>query len=236
MIVKNVDHVDPLDISSSSGGPLVHLWCIHREYSSAEVVNFYGLLSPDERVRADNLKSSEAKSNFIISRALLRLVLAKYISKSDPGSLIFQYGVHGKPGLQGFPSLSFNLSHSGNRLLVAVAQDFVVGVDVEIMRARSNIVKFADRFFAVSEAESVKQLAKQAQTRRFYELWVAKESILKAEGVGVSPLALRKLVVDEVVGFEVSCWVDGGYCCGLASSAKDVSVEMINVRVSDFRF
>ena len=64
--------------------------------------------------------------------APLETVLARYTGV-DPGSLILELTPQGKPVLPG-SRLRFNLAHSGEVALVAVARDRDVGVDVERVR------------------------------------------------------------------------------------------------------
>ncbi len=66
---------------------------------------------------------------------MLRLLLARYLD-ADPRELRFELGAHGKPALEGGADLRFNLSPSGELLLVAVATGMEVGVDVEVAPER----------------------------------------------------------------------------------------------------
>jgi phosphopantetheinyl transferase len=73
------------------------------------------------------------------SRGVLRELLGRYLD-ADPRTLRLEVGPHGKPALEGGAgvgsNLRFNLSHSGELMLVAVTAGREVGVDVERARER----------------------------------------------------------------------------------------------------
>src|SRR3979409_2142049 len=73
----------------------------------------------------------------------LRDVLAAYLETS-PEAIRIVDGAHGKPELAG-GELHFNLSHSGDVGLVAVAAEREVGGDVQRTDSRSDVVGRAER-------------------------------------------------------------------------------------------
>ncbi len=86
----------------------------------------------------------------------------------------------GKPVIKDCP-YHFNLSHSGDYLVLAVGEA-PLGVDIEkITRIRSKTV---EKYF--SDAE--KQLVKEQGLSSFFELWTKKESYVKYTGDGIKGL------------------------------------------------
>ena len=90
-----------------------------------------GLLSPDERARAEQFRVRESRCQFVFGRALLRQLLGSCLN-IEPSALAFSYQPRGKPflsqsGLR--DDLRFNLSHSGRMVAVALARGRAVGVD-----------------------------------------------------------------------------------------------------------
>ena len=65
-----------------------------------------------------------------------------------PEELRFSYGAYGKPALASEHSLRFNMSHSHEVALFAVALDAELGVDVEHIRADFASEDIARRFFS----------------------------------------------------------------------------------------
>jgi phosphopantetheinyl transferase len=92
------------------------------------------LLCASEQTRAAQIVHGRNRLRWARSRGMLRLLLARYLDV-DPRKLRFELGAHGKPALGGGPAhgldLRFNLSHSEELLLVAVAVGAEVGVDIE---------------------------------------------------------------------------------------------------------
>jgi len=125
---------------------------------------------------------------YILARGCLRAVLARYTGLG-PSALIFQPGATGKPALAAGPDgeerVLFNLSHSHGRMLIAVARQREVGVDLEQIRDGVEVAKLAQRFYSPSECESVTGLPAPAQAAQFFRYWAAKEAFLKCKGVGL---------------------------------------------------
>lgn len=83
-----------------------------------------------------------------------------------------------------------NWSHSGERLLVALAPRARVGVDLERLQRRPRAIQIAQRYFTA--AETAWLAAHPDLDRAFLRLWCAKEAVLKAHGHGLS-FGLEKL-------------------------------------------
>ena len=94
---------------------------------------------------------------------------------------------HGRPHLgDAHAGLDANWSHSGERLLVALARDARVGADIEWLRPRPNAMTLARRFFTADEAAQLAALPHDDAARWFVRLWCAKEAVLKAHGRGIA--------------------------------------------------
>jgi 4'-phosphopantetheinyl transferase len=106
------------------------------------------LLCAQERERAARIVDASRQALWARSRGALRMLLAHYLD-ADPRALRFVLGDHGKPRLGSEQPETwreggsgpgkdprFNLSHSGELMLLAVTDGREVGVDVERARAR----------------------------------------------------------------------------------------------------
>jgi 4'-phosphopantetheinyl transferase len=144
-------------------------------------------LAPDELQRAQTFRHAESRARHVCARAALRELLGTRLN-IDPSEVRFVHTNHGKPQLQAThaSNLQFNVSHSGQCVLVALAQKFAVGVDVEICRPRPEAIKLAERFFAPDESAALRQLAEPALSTAFFSLWTRKEAQLKATGDGIA--------------------------------------------------
>ena len=160
----------------------VHLW----RASLITAEDHSSLLSPSELLRAESFHFPQDRARFIAGRGLLRSILGRYLNV-EPRELQFTHGPHGKPELTGAGySLRFNLSHSGDLMLLAVSHAHEVGVDVEQVREGLNTDELAASYFAHAEAEALRHLPDAERTLRFFELWTATEARLKASGDGLA--------------------------------------------------
>jgi len=178
----------------------IHVWGFSLDGSLSFVEQCRSWLSEDERGRAARFIRQQDQLRFVLAHGGLRAVLARYTGL-DPSALTFQLGSTGKPafldGRAPQHPLRFNLSHSHGRMLVAVAREQDVGVDLELMRDKVEVVKLAERFYAPSERDRVISLSGPDQAQRFYRYWVAKEAVLKGQGVGLLSLQQCEIVTSD---------------------------------------
>lgn len=176
----------PADAELVSRENAVHLWARDLRTDNAdELRELETLLSPDERDRAARFHFPQHRERFIIARATLRQILAAYLSIT-PGELRFRYSAKGKPSLD-FDSetdIRFNLSHSENLALFAVASGREVGIDVEWMKPEFPCLEASALVFTDEEMNTLRTLSPPQQTRAFFTLWSCKEALLKARGEG----------------------------------------------------
>ena len=164
----------------------VHVWRLPLSEDLAE--EFRPSLSPDELARADRLVFARDRVRFVAARGWLRRILAGYVD-GGAAELRFSYGISGKPELareSDQSGVTFNLSHSGNTALVAVAAGFPVGVDLEEMRPDIDVDLVARSHFSVRECGDLDSLPATDRRAAFYRCWVRKEAYLKGLGAGVS--------------------------------------------------
>jgi 4'-phosphopantetheinyl transferase len=111
----------------------------------------------------------------------LGMVLAHYTA----GDLEISRSPNGKPYLAGEIRLRFNLAHSGIVVLVAVALDVEVGVDVERLRPMPDCLAVAGRFFTPEDAAAIAEIPLAEREREFFRRWTRTEAMLKARGLGL---------------------------------------------------
>jgi 4'-phosphopantetheinyl transferase len=161
----------------------VHLWSV--DLDRCPLDDCRRLLAVDECARADRFRFERDRRRFIVARALLRSLLARYLTQ-DPAELRFAYNAFGKPLLSTRSGVSFNVSHSGRLALLAVAGGDTVGVDVERLRRDFDFRPIARRFFAPREVATLEALPPWERRRAFFACWTRKEAVVKAHGSGLS--------------------------------------------------
>lgn len=142
------------------------------------------LLSGPEFERAARFVRPGDGERWGLARGILRALIARY-SGTDPRTVHFVEGWYGKPELAGDESLRFNVSHSGDVALYALAFNRDVGVDVELPRRSTDHVAVGRRVFGDAEAERLQALEPQEREREFLRLWTRWEAALKCHGAGI---------------------------------------------------
>ncbi len=141
-------------------------------------------LPADERWRAAQIIVPSVRRRFVRARAGLRRILGAELGIAAH-TLALTYGAHGKPALHGYPALHFNLSHSGERALLAISTQGEVGVDLEQLRERASVLPLAQRFLSEAESAYVAAAHGSARDHAFLRCWTRKEAVLKATGRGI---------------------------------------------------
>lgn len=154
-----------------------------------------GALSPAERIELAatvtpmaDASLQAARRRRVVARACLRRILGWYCSAA-PHSLPLVRDAAGKPRLAtATPAdrLRFNASHSGDVLLVALALDLDVGVDIEVVCPLADPLLIARQHFSAGEVLELSRLDEPQRTQAFYAGWTRKEAFLKATGDGLA--------------------------------------------------
>ncbi len=164
----------------------VHVWRALLDQPLSSLGLFHEVLSAEERARAERFYFEADRRRAIIGRGVSRLLLGLYLGRAAH-RIEFKYNAFGKPALAD-PNLpfQFNVSHSGDVILVATAIDRVLGVDVERMRPDMANAEIAARYFSPSECSTLLALPPEMRCEAFFACWTRKEAYLKARGDGLS--------------------------------------------------
>ena len=168
----------------------VHVWRVALD-DETRVGASWTLLAPEEQARAQRLHDAVHRRRFVLAHAALRALLAGYLDAA-PSAIAYTLGAHGKPALArgdgGRADVEFNLSHSQDIALIALARGRPVGVDVQHWSEKTEHLRLADRFFSPSERDALRALTHEAEdvSRAFYAAWTRKEAYVKATGHGIA--------------------------------------------------
>jgi 4'-phosphopantetheinyl transferase len=166
----------------------VHVWLADLNQSEFPAREIDRILSEEERERAARFYVQKDRNHFALGRAMLRSILGRYLN-ADPRHLEFSRGPHGKPVLvteRGADTLCFNIAHSHDVALCAVARGRDVGVDVERVRTDVDVDLIAERFFSQREIAALRLLPPEMRLKAFFTCWVRKEAYVKATGDGLA--------------------------------------------------
>lgn len=164
----------------------LHLWRVDLDLNG-QTADLEQILSIDERARYHRLLSPEKRASFLAGRASLRVILAKYLHHL-PQAIRFEYNEIGKPFLANSKCVSnirFNLSHSGQWMVIGVSKEADLGVDIEEVRPVQKIWAL-DKLFTFEERESFAELPENEKDAAFIAAWTEKEAAVKVNGAGLS--------------------------------------------------
>jgi 4'-phosphopantetheinyl transferase len=203
----------------------LHVWLIKIDSTIEE--SLVGNLSEIDKEQARHLHLPQRRTEFIASRASLRGLLGGYLHLA-PSAVPIEFSKDGKPRL-GSPEidLKFNLSHSGDFLLMAFMNGSEVGADIE----RINIDAMDDgtvmRSLHREELIRFKSLEDKEKSKFFFERWTMKEAFLKMLGCGfaIDPDAINLEGIGnayehaEGKGYFMGMPSVPSYCSSIATSA-----------------
>ncbi|MEV4417171.1 4'-phosphopantetheinyl transferase superfamily protein [Catellatospora sp. NPDC049609] len=151
------------------------------------------LLSAGERERRASLRRDEDRARQTVAAALLRVVAGHHLGEKPAAVRIDRACTtcavpHGRPVIPG--GLEVSVSHSADRIAVAVGLTGPLGVDVEQFQDQRDILGVARLTLCEAELTASAPLDQHG----FYTYWTRKEAVLKATGDGLR-VAMTKIEV-----------------------------------------
>jgi 4'-phosphopantetheinyl transferase len=221
-----IDEDGLMSVGSDLASGDVHVWHFWPGVS-CDLDACWSLLSPPEQERSSRLADVQAARHFVVGRATVRRILAHYLD-CKPSAINITTGPYGKPDVADCP-IHVNWSHSGARWLMALATLGPVGVDLEQVSVGFEWQGPASIAFHPNEQQFVQ--SGLIRPERFFRIWVRKEALLKATGVGLSD-KLANISVADLDGtlrgevrmpdgkkwFLVDGHADTGYAAALAAA------------------
>lgn len=145
--------------------------------------NIFSFLPTAVQQKVDAFKFPSDQQRSLMGDLMVRHFYSQKLD-FNPVDIDFEYNEHQKPLLKNSGEEYFNISHSGDYVVVAFS-DQPVGIDIEVMKKdRRNI---AERFFTPCEITDMNEAgSEEYQIKYFYQLWTLKESYMKAIGDGLT--------------------------------------------------
>lgn len=144
------------------------------------------LLDHFELERAARFRLLDDRRRFVIGVVLSRLVIGELIGILPSQVVIdrkcYQCGQpHGKPKTR---DVEFSVSHSGPYVMVGVAP-FPIGIDIEEITTHEESAQLFDIVLTDGERQWISSKPADLRAHDFTTLWVRKEAVLKATGIGL---------------------------------------------------
>jgi 4'-phosphopantetheinyl transferase len=160
----------------------VHLWSVDsRIYDKQKNYSEY-FLDKNEQLRAQKFRFKKDHDLFVTGRYLTKILMA-YYTNCCPENVKIIAETFGKPTTD--LDLFFNLSHSGERLLLGFSNSSI-GVDIEREDPRVDTESVGKSNFSETEFKILMNAPDENKISTFFEIWTKKESLIKAIGKGLS--------------------------------------------------
>lgn len=159
------------------------------------------LLDGAERARVQRRRRPADRDALTLAYALHRLFLQAALDL-DAAALPLGRDALGCPRLEGL-AVHTSLSHSQAYVAIAVCRQGPVGVDVEPRHRRQVMEEIAAQTCHPDEAAEMARLSGQARAEALLGLWVRKEALLKAAGIGLArPMGSFRAPVGQALPLE----------------------------------
>ncbi|MBT2163176.1 4'-phosphopantetheinyl transferase family protein [Zobellia barbeyronii] len=165
-------------------GSEAHIWYFNSN-DFDELDRYLQLLSQDELERVNRFKFEKDRKTYVLARGLLRILSERYLN-IHADQVFFTYNQFGKPSYDLQTLVRFNVSHSGELIVLSFVAKGEVGVDVERIKTNFDIAKIAEGFFSKDEVSSLLAFPEEKRAKAFFNCWTRKEAFIKAKGVGLS--------------------------------------------------
>ena len=164
---------------------VVQIWQTRLSERQDLVEPLWSALPKSEQQQADRFRIPACRERYVLGRAMLRELLSAQLGAA-PSKIELHYTPHGKPRLALPDSdLAFNLSHSGDQVILALAKAMQIGVDVEQIRVVERRDQIAEGILGSSELAQFTLLGDADRQQAFFRVWTRKEAIVKAHGRGL---------------------------------------------------
>ena len=150
-----------------------------------------------EKLRLSEIKNQEYKNSSLSALLCLHELLTVSGEAQDDLSICRTPG--GKPYFAS-RDLFFSISHAKDTVAVTLSNT-PVGIDIEFIDERRDILSLSRRFFAPDEHKALSEAA-GSPIDDFFALWTKKEALAKITGEGLAAIC-RAEGLDESYGFSL---------------------------------
>lgn len=186
------------------------------------------LLKNPEQQKLSRIVKQGDKNIFLCSQVMKRIVCGQYLN-IPPDEIEFDFTENKKPFISGQPDFHFNISHSGNWIIMILSNN-PCGIDVENIQPDFDFDGVMKLTYHPDEIGYVQR--SPDQHKAFFRIWTIKESFLKATGVGLidnlSDLNMIKnsTLLENPIPWKIqSFMVDGGYWCSFCFKSQNPKIN-----------
>jgi len=158
-------------------------------------------VSSENKYKIERFVHKKDKIRGLIGELLIKNIITEKLGVISK-NIIFNKNPYGKPYLKDYQDFNFNIAHSGEFVVCAIDKQ-CIGIDIEKIRD-IEYKTIAEKFFAKKELDFILNADEKKQLSNFYEIWTLRESLLKADGRGLSiPLKSFSIEVDDYGEYKI---------------------------------
>jgi len=181
----------------------------------------------------------ERQRQYLLGRMLLRVAISRHlgvptdgitiIDQPNAGPRLYVEQVEVTPGV--------SLSHSGSWIACATSRHGAIGVDIEVIDTRRDVLALAQAAFASEEYAWVGAQPPAKRVDAFYTVWTRKEALFKLHCNQGKALAALPLVVhgDALISHSAQ-WIFSSAphsLLAVAVCAQQSLEEVVNIEVDE---
>jgi 4'-phosphopantetheinyl transferase len=162
----------------------IHLWSARYEDIDGCFRQLSDVNSLKERKTAAGFRKSADARKYTLRQGIVRIILAHYIH-CEPEMITLVTGKNGKPEPgpdSASAGLRFNLSHTGEMVLIGVTKGRRIGVDMVKMDPAYRFQDTAEYMLVPAEKGFLDRTEQARRYEVFFRLWAAKEAVIKVTG------------------------------------------------------
>lgn len=160
------------------GADTIHVWGVHVPDMLNRLDELRSVLCEREAEKAARFRRESDRQSSISARGALRILLSGYTGAAA-SDIDFHYSENGKPYIADL-EVAFNVTHSGEWVVLAFGRNRSIGVDIEQIRREVEIGAIASRYFTAEEVDLIERA--EDEHALFFQLWARKEAYVKAAG------------------------------------------------------
>lgn len=154
-----------------------------RDKTDLDEISYY--VQEEKKRKVKLFANVDDKKRSIYGDLMIRYLISKKLQIKN-SKIKFASNKFGKPFIEGFGNIHFNISHSEHWVIGAV-DSYPIGIDIERMEYIENIDEISKRFFSNEEIKYIEsQKSYSEKIKCFYKMWTLKESYLKSIGKGLT--------------------------------------------------
>ncbi len=212
------------------------LYTFFSEIIEDDLVFEHLLFQLPEKFRSSALKYKKCENRwaFLLGKLLIQKGFAE-LGVADTYSLSdLEYTMYNKPFIP-MAAVDFNIAHSGHCVICAMSTSCRVGIDIEFI----NPIDIEAYYNVMIDEEriNIQQSNANEKLNEFYRYWTAKESVIKADGKGLSIPLKSFLIKDNQVRLDKTRWfikeipISENYICNLATDNREEELKISLVKV-----